>query len=430
MPKSLAELRDDLSHDVVTLLNAEPFWGHVLVPIQKVVDPRLRAAASIWVASHVLLKVHPIGYFRHEKRHRTAILKHELLHIVLKHPIRLAKLAVHKKANVAADLSINPLIGKENLPPTAIFPSMYGFPDGLTAEEYYDIIPEPVKREPGGSGQPSETGPPGGPSSDLPVDPDDFDIDHNPYLPEGIVQLDDHDWEGVLENEGLAEIVIDDIIREAERRCGDIPGGIKDMIRYREKHVVPWESVVRRFIGTSRANLTWTKKRFSRRFRTRPGIKLKGGATILIAIDSSGSISNEELSAFMTELWAAHQTRLVDLWGIICDAEITEIIHPIRKITLIEGRGGTDFRPVFKWALDEAHHPPFDGIIYLTDGYGPAPTHRPRIPTLWVITHDGTDPTASGSIYNDDDDNGGSNEGWGQKLKLPEMFEKDKIPVW
>lgn len=417
MPKTIADLKDDLSHDTVTLLNSEAFWGHILVPIQKVVDPRLRASAAIMVSSHVLLKVHPIGYFRHQEKYRIAILKHELLHVVLKHPIRLAKLAIHKKANVAADLSINPMIGKEKLPPTAIFPAMYGFPDGLTAEDYYDLIPEPAEVK-------TMSGGPGG-ASVPPDDPDDYDIDHNPYLPEGFDQLDDHDWEGVIDNEGLAEIVIDDMIREAERRCGDIPGGIKDLIRYRAKHVVPWESVVRRFLGTSRANISWTKKRLSRRYRTRPGTKLEGRATILIAIDSSGSISNEELAAFMTELWAAHQTRLVDLWAVICDAAITEVIHPIRKITLIEGRGGTDFRPVFEWALLEQNHPPFDGLIYLTDGYGPAPAQRPRIPTLWVITHDGVDPTAHGS--SDDND---EKVGWGQKLRLPELFEKEKKPVW
>lgn len=416
MPKSLEDLRDDLSHDTVTLLNSEAFWGHVLVPIEKVVDPRLRASAAVWVASHVLLKVHPIGYFRHEQRLRIGILKHELLHIVLKHPIRLAKYPIQKKANVAADLSINPMIGKENLPQTAILPEMYGFPDGLTAEEYYDLIPEPakVKTLPGGPG-----------AVIVPDDPDEFDIDHNPYLPDGIDQLDDHDWEGVIDNEGLAEIVIDDMIREAERRCGDIPGGIKDMIRYREKHVVPWESIVRRFLGTSKSNITWTKKRLSRRYKSRPGTKLEGRATILFAIDSSGSISNEELSAFMTELWAAYQTGLVDLWAVICDAKITDVIHPIRKITLIEGRGGTDFRPVFEWALNESHHPPFDGIIYLTDGYGTAPKHRPRIPTLWVITHDGVYPTSGRP-----NDDGEDEVGWGQKLKLPELFEKEKKPVW
>jgi predicted metal-dependent peptidase len=149
-------------------------------------------------------------------------------------------------------------------------------------------------------------------------------------------------------------------------------------------------------------------------------------ATILIAIDSSGSISNEELGAFMTELWAAHQTRLVDLWALICDASITDVIHPIRKITLITGRGGTDFRPVFKWALNEALHPPLDGIIYLTDGYGPAPSERPRIPTLWCITHDGVYPTSKGSS-NDDDE---KKTGWGQLLRLPEFFEKEKKPIW
>ena len=33
---------------------------------------------------------------------------------------------------------------------------------------------------------------------------------------------------------------------------------------------------------------------------------------------------------------------------------------------------------------------PFDGVLYLTDGYGPAPTSRPNCKLLWVISEDGS----------------------------------------
>ena len=40
MSKTLEDFRDDLAHDIVTLLNTHTFFGHVLTPIEKVVDPR------------------------------------------------------------------------------------------------------------------------------------------------------------------------------------------------------------------------------------------------------------------------------------------------------------------------------------------------------------------------------------------------------
>jgi len=74
-----------------------------------------------------------------------------------------------------------------------------------------------------------------------------------------------------------------------------------------------------------------------------------------------------------------------------CDAEIQEIhenitIEEISKIN-IKGRGGTDFRPVFKWIIDSNEQ--YDCLIYLTDGNGSFPSVEDvTIPTLWVLTQD------------------------------------------
>jgi predicted metal-dependent peptidase len=49
------------------------------------------------------------------------------------------------------------------------------------------------------------------------------------------------------------------------------------------------------------------------------------------------------------------------------------------------GGGDTDFAP----ALAEAErHRDLDGVVYFTDGRGPMPEARPRVPMLWVLTHD------------------------------------------
>lgn len=379
------ELRDDLAHDTITLLNKEAYWGHMMVSIQKTIDPRLRAAAAIQVGTFALLRVHPKFYFEKERRHRVGILKHEILHLVLKHPIRMAQFLSQAKANVAADIAINPMIGKGDLPPTALFPELFDLPENLTLEQYYDSIPEPRK----GSRK---------------------DDGRNPYIPDGYELMDEHEgWESLIEegDEGIAEIIIDELIRSAQRSAGEIPGYIKDMISYRKKAVVPWQTVLRRFIGTSRAAISWTKKRTSKRYDTRPGIKFDLSATVLFGIDSSGSISQLELSVFMTELLVASKTG-IDLWAAVCDAAITAIYHPIRKVTEVSGRGGTSFVPVFEWAMDHSKHPQLDGIVYLTDGYdgGEIETHpRPSIPTLWVCTSDGRFPAP-----------------WGARLRLPELF--------
>jgi len=47
------------------------------------------------------------------------------------------------------------------------------------------------------------------------------------------------------------------------------------------------------------------------------------------------------------------------------------------------GRGGTSFDPV----MEEIFKAPgkYQNLIYLTDGYAPAPQRVPMVPILWVI---------------------------------------------
>lgn len=52
----------------------------------------------------------------------------------------------------------------------------------------------------------------------------------------------------------------------------------------------------------------------------------------------------------------------------------------------VQGRGDTDFRPVFAPALLERHRA--DGVVYFTDGQGRWPTPAPPMPTLWVLIGD------------------------------------------
>lgn len=104
---------------------------------------------------------------------------------------------------------------------------------------------------------------------------------------------------------------------------------------------------------------------------------------LLVAIDTSGSIDQEMVDAFFTEIHAAWRTG-ANIHVVECDAEIQRDYPYVGCAPKeIAGGGGTDFEPVFHWMKDQR---PFDGMLYLTDGFGQAPTTRPRCKLLWVIT--------------------------------------------
>ena len=47
-----------------------------------------------------------------------------------------------------------------------------------------------------------------------------------------------------------------------------------------------------------------------------------------------------------------------------------------------KGRGGTDFRPTFRYIQENEYDARV--VIYLTDGYGMFPSEEPDVSTLWI----------------------------------------------
>lgn len=126
-----------------------------------------------------------------------------------------------------------------------------------------------------------------------------------------------------------------------------------------------------------------------------PGIKHSNKFTIVYAVDTSGSMSSNDLRLGLSELQQLQKAdseikiivmqsdaRVAHEYTVGCNDEIDFKIY---------GRGGTDFEPVFervKELLGSTENAP-DILIYATDGYAPQPTIRLPIPVVWLITPTG-----------------------------------------
>ena len=76
-----------------------------------------------------------------------------------------------------------------------------------------------------------------------------------------------------------------------------------------------------------------------------------------------------------------------------CDTSI-HAVYRYRPIKKVYGRGGTDLRPPLDPKFLRKHKA--DLAVYFTDGYGPAPAVRPRIPVIWCLTEGGEKPSTWG----------------------------------
>lgn len=111
---------------------------------------------------------------------------------------------------------------------------------------------------------------------------------------------------------------------------------------------------------------------------------------IIVAIDTSGSISEKELKDFLSEIQGISQSFAnIRMTIIVCDCKVKGVYELNNGSDLsqirIEGYGGTDFRPVYKWI--EENKPTAKLLIYFTDGYGSFPDSE-IVRTLWVLPRD------------------------------------------
>jgi len=188
------------------------------------------------------------------------------------------------------------------------------------------------------------------------------------------------------------------VLRARERmpphQWGTLPAALVsqlDLILAERQPKIDWKRMVRIFCASAgRTRIRHTIKRISKRYGTRPGIKVQRLQRLLVAVDTSGSIDQGMLEVFFAEIRGAWKVG-ASVVVVECDAAVQRSYdyrgNPPKGV---KGGGGTAFGPVFNWMREQR---PFDGVLYLTDGFGPAPDARPNCKLLWVISEGGSTET-------------------------------------
>ena len=144
-----------------------------------------------------------------------------------------------------------------------------------------------------------------------------------------------------------------------------------------------WRRILRLFVGAGqRTFLQNTLHKPSRRYGTNPGLRIRNKHKLLVALDTSASISEEALQAFFQEiqrLWRLGTEILI----VECDTQINNVyLYRGKMPTVVSGRGDTNFDAALEYANI---HSNADAVVYFTDGKGPASPVKCRKPLLWMI---------------------------------------------
>lgn len=172
---------------------------------------------------------------------------------------------------------------------------------------------------------------------------------------------------------------------------GDIPGELTEKIDELMKlkpQVFNWKAYFRRLLGVHfDIYQKKTRRKESLRFEDSPGLKRKKKHKILVAIDTSGSVSTEEFKDFFSEIYyiykAGAQIHIIEADMSITNEYDYKGIMP-DKIT---GRGGTSFVDAVNYY--NTHRNEYTSCVYFTDGYGDQDRCKPLGKMLWIITSNG-----------------------------------------
>jgi len=388
----LNEPQRALENAVVGLLKRKPFYGHLLLGFRRRLAAG-RSAVGVTLANGVpILAVDPARFAHYAAKEQQALLEHGIKHLLHLHPLR--GRGIHRLTwDVAADLAINPFI--DNLPSGAPRPESYKLEAGLAAEEYARLLTprfDTGNLEGDGIGNASQDG--GGRHGAGGAEP----------LPrQAAVPIDDHTLWGEADStpECLAEQAVRDLVREAHRKAhGEVPEDVRDLVRgWLAPPAIPWRQVLRQFIGTAgRIGRQSTWQRQHRRFLyNTPGSRKRRQLNLLVAIDVSESTDEGSVrEAFARELLqiaGGRDSRITVLYAHSRIRRIDRFRSSQAVAEIVHGGGFTDLRPVFAYAREM--HPLPAAIVYLTDGYGPAPETM-EFPTLWVLTPEGRMPVSWG----------------------------------
>lgn len=386
-----------LQQAIGCLLSAEPFYGH-LISRMRIKSDNSVPTAGVYVTDKINLVYNKEWLENLEVFDIAKVLKHECAHILQEHIVRSKQLGItttkeHKKFNIATDVTINiadlvPTVEKiGGITVKKLNETLKGMIDsfnekndnkktfspleeGQIAEYYYNKINE-------------------------------FADQNEDLFGEGVGEtLDDHSvWERSEASEELVKQITKDVVNQSVKAAGGIgsvPSDIAALVSELNKSQVNWKSKLRQFfVTTSKSSKIQTRKKRNRRYGIiQPGVKKKPEIHLALCVDTSGSVSNEELSMFFSEIKSIYACG-VDITIIEADSVVQNVYKfDPKTIPDFKGRGGTAYNPAIEMAVKLK----VDGIIYCGDFDSADTPKNPNKPFLWVGVRNSPPPANFGKV--------------------------------
>lgn len=376
---------DKLTRARAALILEQPFFGSLAC--------RLKLTAADWLPFSMATDGTHL-YYQPERIDAMpmdivkGVVCHEVLHVVLGHVWRCQGRDLDRW-NIAADLAVNPVVLNAGLSLPAGALVNTEFLDDPAERIYAKLEPPP-----GGGGS-------GGNRTD-PTAPDGRPLPG----PEaggcgGVLNPPDHpspaeqraqerDW----------KVAASQAAQQAKGR-GLLSGALAELVHDHLVPLAPWTALLREYMTrAARDDYSWSRpnRRHIGHGLYLPSVRSVTIGTLVLVMDTSGSINSALLEQFSTELNAIlDEIKPERLVVVQCDSRVRDVQewepqdYPVTLTA--HGRGGTLFQPAFDWLVENDIEPVC--LVYLTDMQPCDIPEDPGYPVLWVDYAGGGAPDLS-----------------------------------
>lgn len=191
---------------------------------------------------------------------------------------------------------------------------------------------------------------------------------------------------------------------------GTVPAGVERIIDELKNPILDWRTILNDFVQEDICDYSFSPP--DKRMEDSPFFlpdfneKDESAKNLLFMIDTSASMSKEEITDCYSEIYGAIQQFNGKLTGKLgfFDAIVVEPV-PFEdedefKIIRPKGGGGTSFHIIFDYVKKKMMDEPPVSIIILTDGYAPYPDEAAAmdIPVLWIINNKEAEAPSWGKV--------------------------------
>lgn len=380
------------------LLLDQPFFGTLATKLENLIDP----AVETTTVDGFVMRWNPDYLAERTDPEIRAIMAHNVLHCANGHPWR-RDARDPESWDRACDQTINGILTEAGFSLPEGQPMPMPGQEGMAAERIYQLLP------PGGNGSGGGSGGGGGDGEDNQTPASGGSGGNGGGQgqgkrgPAGCGMVTDPPSGTNTELTESWKVAVASAYTAA-KGCGDLPGDLEAMVEQLLTVKIPWAVELRDYLETTARNdFNWNRpnRRYAGCGVVLPTLISKELPRVCVAIDTSGSISNDELAQALSEVCGilADFDTTVDVLHF--DSRVQKHMEVTRADMPIEakgyGRGGTNFRPVFEWVEERDETPTV--MVVITDLDGPFPREEPDYPVLWVSSDSHREAPFGRTIY-------------------------------